>query len=126
MTAMAPAILVVDDEPDVRRVVRTVLEADGYQITEAADGPAALTLVESVAGGRGPALVVLDIMMPGIDGIEVCRRLPTNRMKVIILSAKTDPETKDAAIAAGAHAFLEKPFSAIALLDSVRDLLAAT
>ncbi len=121
---MAPAILVVDDEPDVRRVVRTVLEADGYQVVEAADGPAALVLIESVGGGRGPALVILDVMMPGIDGIQTCEQIPTDRIKVIILSAKTDPETKNAALAAGAKLFLEKPFSAMALLDGVRNLLA--
>src|SRR3546814_1364868 len=66
----SPAILVVDDEPQVRKVVRSVLEADGYTVAEAADGPAALLLLNSINGPRGPHLVVLDVMMPGIDGIR--------------------------------------------------------
>lgn len=124
MTEMPPAILIVDDEPDVRKVVRSVLEADGYQVAEAADGPAALTLLNSVGGPRGPQLVVLDVMMPGIDGIEVCRQIPHDRMKVLMLTARDDAETREAAEAAGADRYMTKPFSAVDLLDAARELLA--
>lgn len=124
MDEMSPAILIVDDEPDVRKVVRSVLEADGYQVTEAADGPAALTLLKSVGGPRGPQLVVLDVMMPGIDGVEVCRQIPHDRMKVLMLTARDDAETRDAAMAAGADRYMTKPFSAVDLLDAARELLA--
>lgn len=124
MTDMPPAILIVDDEPDVRKVVRSVLEADGYQVAEAADGPAALTLLNSVGGPRGPQLVVLDVMMPGIDGIEVCRQIPHDRMKVLMLTARDDAETREAAEAAGADRYMTKPFSAVDLLDAARELLA--
>src|SRR6187455_879768 len=96
-----PAVLVVDDDDAIRGVVRTVLEADGFQVVEAADGPAALLLLDSI-NGRGPELVVLDIMMPGIDGIEVCRRIDHERVKVVMLSARDDAETRDRAEAAGA------------------------
>lgn len=126
MPEMPPAILIVDDEPDVRKVVRTVLEAEGYQVTEAADGPAALTLLRSIGGPRGPQLVVLDVMMPGIDGIEVCRQVPHDRMKVLMLTARDDAETRDAAEAAGADRYMTKPFSAVELLEATRELLAAT
>ncbi|WP_436793770.1 response regulator transcription factor [Actinospongicola halichondriae] len=124
MEEMPPAILVVDDEPDVRSVIRSVLEADGYQVVEASDGPAALTLLRSVGGPRGPQLVVLDVMMPGIDGIEVCRQIPHGRTKVLMLTARDDAETRDAAMDAGADRFMTKPFSAVDLLDATRELLA--
>lgn len=124
MDEMSPAILIVDDEPDVRKVVRSVLEADGYQVTEAADGPAALTLLRAIGGPRGPQLVVLDVMMPGIDGVEVCRQIPHDRMKVLMLTARDDAETREAAMAAGADRYMTKPFSAVDLLDAARELLA--
>jgi DNA-binding response OmpR family regulator len=124
MSSVGPAILVVDDEPQVRKVVRSVLEADGYLVTEAADGHAALLLLSSVGGPRGPHLMVLDVMMPGIDGIEVCRQIDHGRTKVLILSARDDAETRAAAEEAGADRYMTKPFSAVELLDAVRELLA--
>jgi DNA-binding response OmpR family regulator len=114
-------VLVVDDDDTIRGVVRSVLVADGFEVVEAADGPAALLLMEAI-NGRGPDMVVLDVMMPGIDGIEVCRQIDHDRVKVIMLSARDDAETKDAAAAAGANAYLTKPFSAIELLDALEDL----
>jgi DNA-binding response OmpR family regulator len=114
-------VLVVDDDSAIRRVVRTVLEADNFDVVEAADGPAALLLLEAIMG-RGPDAMVLDIMMPGIDGIEVCRRVDHGKIKVIMLSAREDAETRDAAIKAGADAYLTKPFSAIELLDVLEKL----
>lgn len=126
MTEMPPAVLIVDDEPDVRKVIRSVLEADGYQVAEAADGPAALSLMHAIGGPRGPHLVVLDVMMPGIDGIEVCRQIPHDRTKVLMLTARDDPETRAAAEEAGADRYMTKPFSADGLLDAVHDLLATS
>jgi DNA-binding response OmpR family regulator len=114
-------VLVVDDDSAIRRVVRTVLEADNFDVVEAADGPAALLLLEAI-NGRGPEAVVLDIMMPGIDGIEVCRRIDHDRVKVVMLSARDDADTRDRAAKAGADAYLTKPFSAIELLDAVEKL----
>jgi two-component system alkaline phosphatase synthesis response regulator PhoP len=111
-------VLVVDDDAAIRRVVRTVLEADGFEVVEAADGPAALLLLDAIMG-RGPDAVVLDIMMPGIDGIEVCRRIDHEKIKVVMLSARDDAETRSQAALAGAEAYLTKPFSAIELLDAV-------
>ena len=114
-------VLVVDDDAAIRRVVRTVLEADNFEVVEAADGPAALLLLEAI-NGRGPEAVVLDIMMPGIDGIEVCRRIDHSRVKVVMLSARDDSESREQASKAGADAYLTKPFSAIELLDAVEKL----
>ena len=111
-------VLVVDDDAAIRRVVRTVLEADGFEVVEAADGPAALLLLDAIMG-RGPDAVILDVMMPGIDGIEVCRRIDHDKIKVVMLSARDDAETRSQAAEAGAEAYLTKPFSAIELLDAV-------
>ena len=124
MPPTPPAILVVDAEPQVRKVIRSVLEADGYIVTEAADGHAALLLLSSVGGPRGPHLMVLDVMMPGIDGIEVCRQIDHGRTKVVILTVLDDAATRTAAEEAGAERYLTKPFSAVELLDAVRELLA--
>jgi DNA-binding response OmpR family regulator len=115
-------VLVVDDDDAIRGVVRSVLEADGFEVVEAADGPAALLLMDAI-NGRGPDLVVLDVMMPGIDGVEVCRRIDHDRMKVVMLSARDDAETKARASEAGCDAYLTKPFSAIDLLDALEELL---
>jgi DNA-binding response OmpR family regulator len=113
-----PVVLVVDDDDAIRGVVRTVLEADGFSVVEAADGQAALMLLDSI-NGRGPDIVVLDVMMPGIDGIEVCRRIDHTAMKVIMLSARDDADSRNRAEAAGADGYLTKPFSAIDLLDEL-------
>ena len=111
-------VLVVDDDDAIRGVVRTVLEADGFEVVEAADGQAALMLLDSI-NGRGPDIVVLDVMMPGIDGIEVCRRIDHGQMKVVMLSARDDADSRRRAEEAGADGYLTKPFSAIDLLDEL-------
>ena len=108
-------ILVVDDDDMIRRLVRTVLEADDYDVVEARNGDIALEL----ANEAHPAVILLDIMMPGIDGVEVCRRLDHSAVKVVILTARDDPLLEDACREAGADAFLTKPFSSVELLDLV-------
>ena len=117
----ARLVLVVDDDEMIRRLVRAVLEADEFEVVEARDGEMALEL----ASETQPAVVVLDIMMPGIDGVEVCRRLDHDLVKVIVLTARDDPRLEDECRAAGANAFLTKPFSSIQLLDLLAELLPA-
>ena len=114
-------MLVVDDDEMIRRLVRAVLEADEFEVAEARDGESALQL----ASEKEPAVVVLDIMMPGLDGVEVCRRLDHERVKVVVLTARDDPVLEDECRRAGANAFLTKPFSSIQLLDLVAELLPA-
>lgn len=121
MDAGNRVVLVVDDDDAIRGVVRSVLQADGFEVVEAADGPAALLLLDAI-NGRGPDVVVLDVMMPEIDGIEVCRRIDHDRVRVIMLSARDDVETRDRAMEAGADGYLTKPFSAIELLDALEAL----
>ena len=122
MTVRRPRmVLVVDDDEMIRRLVRAVLEADEFEVAEARDGESALTLDSEFH----PAVVVLDIMMPGLEGVEVCRRLDHERVKVVILTARDDPRLEEECREAGADAFLTKPFSSIELLDLVAELLAA-
>lgn len=112
-------VLVVDDDDMIRRLVRAVLEADEFEVAEARDGKAALELVSRA----DPSVVVLDVMMPGLDGVEVCRRLDHDKVKVVILTARDDPKLEAEAKLAGADAFMTKPFSAMELLDLVGELM---
>jgi two-component system alkaline phosphatase synthesis response regulator PhoP len=78
-----------------------------------------------LANEAHPAVVLLDILMPGIDGVEVCRRLDHGAVKVVIITARDDPLVEDACKEAGADAFLTKPFSSVELLDLVAGFAAA-
>ncbi len=112
-------ILVVDDDAVLRRVVRAVLEADGFVVIEAADGEQGLKLADEAR----PGVVILDVMMPGLDGVEVCRRMDHGSTKVLMLTALGDVTTEVASLEAGARGFLTKPFSSMELLDRVEALL---
>ena len=112
-------VLVVDDDAVLRRVVRAVLEADGFRVIEAHDGQQGLELAASAR----PRVVILDVMMPGLDGVEVCRRLDHRATKVLMLTALGDVTTEVASLEAGARGFLTKPFSSMELLDRVEELL---
>ena len=115
-------VLVVDDVPENVRLLSAVLSSRGYEIATAPDGVAALQAVET----REPDLVLLDVMMPGLDGYEVCRRLRENDhtavLPVIMVTSSVDEE-KTRAIAAGADDFIPKPFNHDELLTRVRSLL---
>jgi len=116
-------ILVVDDEEDTRTLLRTLLESEGYGVETAADGKAAL---EHIQAAR-PDLILLDVMMPQMDGLEVCDHLrfdpATRDVPIIFLTAKHDPVTQSRASILDAYAYLEKPFSPDALLAEIRNCL---
>ena len=115
-----PVILVVDDEPKIRDIVRRYLEADGFAVTECADGPSALR----AAIEQRPDLVVLDIMLPGLDGVEVLRRLrETSQVPVIMLTARDEEVDKLIGLAVGADDYLTKPFSGRELAARARVIL---
>ncbi len=116
----ARRVLLVDDEPMVRKVLRSYLEADGFDVTETGSGEQALDLVRSVA----PDLVVLDVMLPGIDGVEVLRRLRTfSQVYVMLVTAKTDEVDKLIGLSVGADDYVTKPFSAREVVARVKAVL---
>jgi two-component system, OmpR family, response regulator MprA len=117
-------ILVVDDERAVRDSLRRALELEGYDIELAADGSEALTrLTEN--GESQPDAVILDVLMPGIDGLEVCRRLRRhgNRVPVLMLTARDEVENRVGGLDAGADDYVTKPFALEELLARIRALL---
>ncbi len=114
-------VLVVDDEPTIVEVVGRYLERAGYETLEAADGPEALRAAEQ----GGPDLVVLDVMLPGLDGIEVMRRLherPGKPVPVILLTARGEESDRLVGLRRGADDYVVKPFSPkelVARVDAV-------
>lgn len=116
----SPHFLVVDDERQIRRAVAHVLEPLNGTVSEAATGREALTL----AAAESPALVVLDLGLPDMDGIDVCRELRTwSDTPILILTARHDDQATIAALDAGADDYVTKPFSPPALQARVRALL---
>ena len=117
------SILVVDDDPTVAEVVTGYLERAGFSVDRAADGPQALEL----AAGRPPALVVLDLMLPGMDGLEVCRRLRAEApVPVIMLTARGDEDDRILGLEIGADDYVTKPFSPRELVLRVESVLRRT
>jgi two-component system OmpR family response regulator len=116
----AKHVLVVDDEKRIREVVEYALEKSGYRVTAVADGALALAALE-----RDPAeLVVLDIMLPGVDGWELCRRIRAkSEVPILFLSARSDEVDRIVGLELGADDYLVKPFSPRELVARVRAIL---
>jgi len=120
---MAREVLVVEDEPDIRRLVVLHLERDGFRCRTATSGADALREVKTAV----PDLVVLDLMLPGLDGLEVCRRLrrdsSTSSVPIIMLTAKSDEVDRVVGLEVGADDYVGKPFSPKELVARVRAVL---
>ena len=115
-----PRILVVDDEPQLTRVLRTGLSSRGYDVRTAADGLSAL----ETFGDWTPDLVITDLAMPNLDGLDLCRRLRAiSTVPIIVLSAKGEERTKVEALDLGADDFVTKPFGIDELLARIRSSL---
>jgi len=120
------SVLVIDDEKDLLELVRYNLEKEGYDVIAAADGTSGL----EIAREHAPDLVVLDLMMPGVDGLEVCRQLRqdarTARLPVIMLTAKATEADRIVGLEMGADDYLTKPFSPRELVARIKALLRRT
>ncbi len=116
-------ILVVDDEPDIRLVLQARLEAAGYNVETAATGLEALNRIRT----QPPDLVILDLMLPGMDGFAVCALLKRDqrfsRIPIIILTARSQTQDRKTGTDLGADAYLTKPFQSKDLLEKISQLL---
>jgi DNA-binding response OmpR family regulator len=120
---MARRVLVVDDEPNIVMSLRFLMEREGFQVEVAATGEAAVAALD-----RQPAdLVLLDVMMPELDGFEVCQRIRANPAwrdtKIVMLTAKGRDLERDKGMALGADAYVTKPFSTRDLVARVKQML---
>ena len=117
----AELILLVDDEPSITQLARMYLERDGFRIAEALDGEAAL----DAAAKQKPALIVLDIMLPKVDGFDVCRRLRSagDQVPIIMLTARDEDIDKILGLELGADDYLTKPFNPRELVARVKAIL---
>jgi DNA-binding response OmpR family regulator len=110
-------VLVVEDDATVRDVLTTLLGFEGFDVRTASDGPTGLELAESMK----PDIVLLDVVLPELDGLEVCRllrkRAPNTR--VVMLTGRSSAEDELHGVAAGADAYLRKPFSPLELLETM-------
>lgn len=114
-------ILLVDDEPNIVQLARLYLEREGFHVDSRADGEAALKAVQA----SKPALIILDIMLPEMDGLEVCRRLRTqgNQVPIIMLTARDEDIDKILGLELGADDYLTKPFNPRELVARVKAIL---
>lgn len=122
-TPMGGRILVVDDEPHIRRVLKAVLGERGFDVKMASNGDQGLNHL----GAHHVDLVILDLMMPGASGLEILSRIRSDpersEIPVIILTAKGQDTDRDAALAGGANDFLTKPFSPKKLIARIEEIL---
>jgi two-component system response regulator MprA len=117
-------LLVVDDDPAIREALELLLGLNGFEVTVAADGR---ECIRTLAEGR-PDAVILDVLMPGLDGLEVCRRIRAagDRTPVLMLTARTEVSERVAGLEAGADDYLAKPFAREELIARLRALLRRT
>ena len=118
---MSARILLADDDRAIREALTRALTLEGYDVVQAPDGAAALSLVESAQ----PDVAILDVMMPNVDGLTVCRvlRAEKNRLPILMLTARTETPDRVAGLDAGADDYLPKPFDLDELLARLRALL---
>lgn len=118
--ASASRVLVVDDEPQITRVLRTVLSSQGYQVRTAGEGESALSVFKE----WNPELVITDLIMPQMDGVELCRRIRSlSSVPILVLSVKGEERVKVEALDSGADDYVTKPFGIDELLARVRAAL---
>jgi len=118
-------VLIVEDQSDIRKLIRMTLEFEAYEIHEASDGASGLRMARAVM----PSIMLLDVMMPGeMDGLQVCQAIKGDphlrHIKVVLLTARGQARDQEAGRAAGADEYLVKPFSPLQLIDTIERLMA--
>ena len=117
-------ILVVDDEPDIRMVVSKILKKRGYDVELCESAEEAL---EKLRSGEAPDMIILDLMMPGMSGIEACRAIKSDPLlkdiPVVILTVMVEPESREESMEAGAEAHVDKPINMAKLYSTIEALL---
>ena len=116
-------VLMVEDQPDIRKLIRMALEFESWQVHEAVDAPSGVEVARQLL----PDVILMDVMMPGeFDGLEACRRIKADPLlqntKLVVVSAKGLASDVDAGKAAGADEYLFKPFSPLQLVDTIERL----
>jgi DNA-binding response OmpR family regulator len=118
-------VMVIEDDPSFLRYLTHVLEREGYTVISASNGLTGLRKVKE----EKPSLLILDVMLPGLDGFEVCHRLhddpETTKIPVIMLSAKGQDSDRTSALSVGAREFIAKPPDRLFLLNKIKELIAA-
>jgi two-component system, OmpR family, phosphate regulon response regulator PhoB len=117
-------VLIVEDQTDIRKLIRMTLEFEDFEIHEASDGAFGLSMARAVK----PDIVLLDVMMPGeMDGLQVCQHIKqdpaTRHMKVVLLTARGQARDRESGQQAGADEYLVKPFSPLQLIETIERLL---
>ena len=123
---MNTILLVVEDQPEIRKLICMTMDYDGFEVHEADNGDTGLRMVKALR----PHIVLLDVMMPGqLDGIQVCERIRADpeiaHIPVVMLTARSQQTDLEAGRRAGCNAYLTKPFSPLQLIDTVERLAAA-
>ena len=123
---MNKKILVIEDDPNALRFIEYTLEQEGYQVSSAKDGLEGIKKVQD----KHPDLIILDIMLPGLDGYDVCQRLrqkpETSLLPILMLSAKARQDDRDIGLKMGADEYLTKPADPSTIVEKVKTLLAST
>ena len=124
MTNIAKKILIIEDDPSFSRAINHIVEKEGYDVSTASNGMTGLRMVKE----NQPDLLILDVMLPGLDGFEICSQLRaeeiTATMPIIMLSAKGQETDKTTGLSVGANEYLTKPVDRALLLEKITSLLA--
>lgn len=120
-------ILIVEDHADIRKLIRMTLETEEYAIHEATDGDSGQHMMQTIR----PDLILLDVMLPGkVDGLQLCKNIKSDdalkHTPVVLLTARGQVGDREAGLAAGASAYLAKPFSPLQLIDTIEHWLQST
>lgn len=123
MAAIAKSILIIEDDPSFSRAINHIVEKEGYDVSTASNGMTGLRMVRE----NPPDLLILDVMLPGLDGFEICSQLrsdpPTAELPIIMLSAKGQETDRETGLKVGASEYLTKPVNRELLLETISRLL---